>query len=66
MELVVTRHVWARGLAAEQMQEKLASALDEGRRYLVMVRNGENGGPEIEFNPELGRRGASFRRSVET
>ena len=31
MQLVVTRHGWGKGLTAEQMQERLASALDEGR-----------------------------------
>lgn len=66
MELVVTRHVWARGLDAEQMQEKLASALDEGRRHLVTVRNGENGRPEIEFNPELGDVGRAFIEASKT
>jgi hypothetical protein len=60
MELVVTRHVWGRDLAAEQMQEKLASALDEGRRHLVTVRKGENGRLEIEFKPELGDVGRAF------
>jgi hypothetical protein len=37
MELVITRHVWGRDLTAEQMQEKLASALDDGRRHPVAV-----------------------------
>jgi hypothetical protein len=58
MELVVTRHVWGRGLAADRMQEKLASALDEGRRHLVTVREGKNGRPE--FSPELGEVGRAF------
>jgi len=60
MELVVTRHVWGRDLAAEQMQEKLASVLDEGRRHLVAVREGKNGRLDIEFNPELGDVGRAF------
>lgn len=54
MELVVTRHIWGRGLEAEQMQETLASALDEGRRHMVAVRRGQSGQLEIEFAPELG------------
>jgi hypothetical protein len=40
MELVVTRHVWGRDLAAEQMQEKLASVLDEGRVSYGLRDNG--------------------------
>ncbi len=60
MELVVTRHVWGRGLDAEQMREKLASALDEGRRHLVNVREGQGGRLEIEFSPELGDVGRAF------
>lgn len=60
MELVVTRHVWGRDLAAEQMQEKLASVLDEGRRHLVAVRRRKNGRLEIEFAPELGDVGRAF------
>ncbi|MEY9184556.1 hypothetical protein [Bradyrhizobium sp. USDA 313] len=61
MDLVVTCHVWGRQLNAEQMREKLASALDEGRRhYLVAVRKGENGRLEIEFDPELGDVGRAF------
>lgn len=43
MELVVTRHIWGRGLTAEQMQEKLASALDDGHRHMVNVRRGQSG-----------------------
>lgn len=54
MELVVTRHVWGRDLTAEQMQAKLASALDEGGRHMVAVRRGQSGQFEIEFAPELG------------
>ena len=54
IELVVTRHVWGRGLTAKQMQVKLASALDDHRRHLVIVRDGKNGRLEIEFGPELG------------
>lgn len=64
MELVVTRHVWGRDLAAEQMQEKLASVLDEGRRRLVAVRKSKNGRLEIEFDPSW-RRGARFHRSIQ-
>ncbi|MCK1611048.1 MULTISPECIES: hypothetical protein [unclassified Bradyrhizobium] len=60
MELVVTRHVWGRKLAAEQMQETLASALDEGRRHLVTVREEEDGRLGIEFDPELGDVGRAF------
>ncbi|OAF14127.1 hypothetical protein AXW67_00590 [Bradyrhizobium neotropicale] len=60
MGLVVTRHVWGRGLDTEQMQEKLAAALDEGRRHLVTVRKGKNGRIDIEFNPELGDVGRAF------
>jgi hypothetical protein len=60
MELVVTRLVWGRGLSAEQMQEKLASALDEGRRHLVTVRAAEDGRLGIEFAPELGDVGRAF------
>lgn len=60
MELVVTRHIWGRGLAAEQMQETLASALDEGRRHMVTVRRGQGGQLEIEFAPELGDVGQAF------
>ena len=60
MELVVTRHVWGRGLSGEQMQAKLASALDEGRRHLISVRNGKGGSLDIEFNPELGDVGRAF------
>lgn len=60
MELVVTRHVWGRGLTAEQMQETLASALDEGRRHLVSVCEAESGRLEIEFKAELGDVGRAF------
>jgi hypothetical protein len=60
MELVVTRHVWGRGLGAEQMREKLVSALDESRRHLVSVREGQGGRLEIEFSPELGDVGRAF------
>ena len=60
MELVVTRHVWGRGLDAEQIREKLASVLDEGRRHLVSVRKGQGGRLEIEFSPELGDVGQAF------
>ena len=56
----MTRHVWGRGLATEQMQEKLAATLDDGRRHLVTVRRGEGGSPEIEFNPALGDVGRAF------
>lgn len=54
MELVVTRHIWGRGLEPEQMQETLASALDQGRRHMVTVRRAQSGQLEIEFAPELG------------
>lgn len=60
MDLVVTRHVWGRNLNAEQMQEKLASALDEGRRHLVTVHEQEDGRLGIEFAPELGDVGRAF------
>lgn len=60
MELVVTRHIWGRGLTAEQMQETLASALDQGRRHLVNVREGQGGRLEIEFASELGDVGQAF------
>ncbi len=60
MELVVTRHVWGQSLSAEQMQEALASALDESRRHLVTVRRANSGRLEIEFNPELGDVGRAF------
>jgi hypothetical protein len=60
MELVVTRHVWGRSLSAEQMQETLASALDESRRHLVTVRKAKSGRLEIEFSPELGDVGRAF------
>jgi hypothetical protein len=42
------------------MQEKLASALDDGRRHLVSVRQGQAGRLEIEFKPELGDVGRAF------
>lgn len=45
---------------AEQMQAKLASALDEGRSHLVSVRNGKGGRLDIEFSPELGDVGRAF------
>ncbi|MDA9399704.1 hypothetical protein ACM42_23595 [Bradyrhizobium sp. CCBAU 25338] len=60
MELVVTRHIWGRGLTAEQMQDTLASALDEGRRHLVRVRKGPDEQMEIEFKAELGDVGRAF------
>lgn len=60
MELVVTRHIWGRQLSAEQMQETLASALDEGRRHLVTVRRSKSGRLEIGFKPELGDVGWAF------
>jgi hypothetical protein len=65
MELVVTRHVWGRGLEAEQMQETLPSALDEGRRHMVTVRRGQSGQLEIEFAPELGDVGRAFIEASE-
>lgn len=65
-ELVVTRHVWGRQLSAEQMQEKLASALDEGRRHLVTVRRAERGRLEIGFSPELGDVGRAFVEASKT
>lgn len=66
MELVVTRHIWGNQLSAEQMQEQLASALDEGRRHLVNVRKAESGRLEIEFNPELGDVGRAFIEASES
>lgn len=60
MELVVTRHIWGRGLEAEQMQATLASALDPGRRHMVIVRRAQSGQLEIEFAPELGDVGRAF------
>ena len=47
-------------LIGEQMQAQLASALDEGRRHLVSVRERPNGQLEIEFAPELGEVGGAF------
>ncbi|CCD97765.1 hypothetical protein BRAS3809_1320005 [Bradyrhizobium sp. STM 3809] len=64
MELVVTRHVWGRGLSAEQLQAGLRAALDGGRKHLVAVRVGENGRPEIEFDPELGDVGRAFTEAA--
>ncbi|WP_375049764.1 hypothetical protein [Bradyrhizobium sp. 8-10B] len=66
MELVVTRHVWGRGLSAEQMQAKLASVLDEGRRHLVHVRSGKNGRLEVEFDGQLGDIGRAFNEAAKT
>ena len=63
MQLVVTRHVWGKGLSAEQMQERLASALDEGRRHLVKVRNAKGGRLGIEFDPELGDVEQAFKNA---
>lgn len=60
MELVVTRHLWGRGLSAEQMQQKLAAVLDEGRRHFVQVREGKGGRLDIEFSPELGDVASAF------
>lgn len=60
MELVVTRHIWGDQLDAGQMQEQLASVLDEGRRHLVTVRPSKSGRLEIEFKPELGDVGRAF------
>lgn len=60
IELVVTRHVWGRDLTEEQMQDTLASALDEGRRHLIKVRAVEDGRLAIEFAPELGDVGRAF------
>lgn len=66
MELVVTRHVWGRGLSGKQMQAKLASALDEGRRHLVSVRRAKSGCIDIEFSPELGDVGRAFTEASKT
>jgi hypothetical protein len=60
MQLVVTRHVWGRDLSAVQMQEKLAAALDDGRRHLVTVRKEDDGRLGVEFAPELGDVGRAF------
>lgn len=66
MELVVTRHVWGRGLSGERVQAKLASALDEGRRHLVSVQAGKDGNLNIEFSPELGDVGRAFTEASKT
>jgi len=66
MELVVTRHVWGRRLSAEQMQERLASALDDGRRHLVTVRRARSGRLEIGFAPELGDVGRAYIEASQT
>jgi len=66
MELVVTRHVWGRQLSAEQMQERLASALDDGRRHLVTVRKAKSGRLEIGFAPELGDVGRAYLEASKT
>lgn len=63
MQLVVTRHVWGRGLTAEQMREKLASALDEGRTDLVSVRTLPSGRLEVEFDTKLGDVGRAFEEA---
>lgn len=60
MELVVTRHIWGSALRAEQMQEKLASVLNEGHRHLVTVRKAQSGHLEIQFDQELGDVGGAF------
>lgn len=66
MELVVTRHLWGLGLNAAQMQARLSSALDEGRRHLVRVRQGNNGRLEIEFDGQLGDIGHAFSQAAKT
>src|SRR5262249_22480865 len=48
------------GVGGRQMQQKLASARDVGRRHLVTVRKGEGGRPEIGFAPEMGGVGRAF------
>lgn len=63
MQLVVTRHVWGKGLTAEQMREKLASALDEGRTDLVSVRTLVSGRLEVEFDAKLGDVGRAFEEA---
>lgn len=60
MQLVVTRHAWGKGLTAEQMQEKLASVLDDGRTHLVSVRTLVN----LELF-KIGRAYFTTRRHVE-
>lgn len=63
MQLVVTRHVWGKGLTAEQMQERLAFALDEGRTRLVSVRTLVSGRLEVEFDARLGDVGRAFKEA---
>ncbi|MHC2521681.1 hypothetical protein [Bradyrhizobium diazoefficiens] len=63
MQLVVTRHVWGKGLTAEQMREKLASALDDGRTHLVSVRTLVSGRLEVEFDAKLGDVGRAFEEA---
>ena len=64
MELVVTRNVWGRDLSVGQMEAKLASVLDEGRRHLVTVCEQHDGELSIEFAPELGDVGRAFAEGL--
>ena len=64
MELVLTRNVWGRGLSVSQMETKLASVLDEGRRHLVTVCERCDGELSIEFAPELGDVGRAFAEAL--
>lgn len=66
MQLVVTRHEWGKGLNAKQMQDRLSSALDEGRRHLIKVRTARNGRLGIEFDPALGDVEGAFNRASDT
>ena len=66
MQLVVTRHVWGKDLNAQQMQERLASALDEGRRHLVTVRKTKDGRLGIEFHAGLGDVERAFNEAAKT
>ncbi|MGY4467649.1 hypothetical protein ACVWWK_003358 [Bradyrhizobium sp. LB9.1b] len=63
MQLVVTRHVWGKGLTAEQMRDRLASALDKDRAHLVSVRTLVSGRLEVEFDAQLGDVGRAFEEA---
>jgi NADH dehydrogenase FAD-containing subunit len=66
MQLVVTRHIWGKGLSAEQMQERLSSVLDEGRRHLVTVRKAGGGRLGIEFAAGLGDVERAFKEAAKS
>jgi hypothetical protein len=65
MELVVTRHAWAKGLTADEMQSRLRDALDADRRHLVSVHENEAGESEITFGRELGDVRRAFIEAAE-